>query len=234
MQYQELKQRVWEANMGIVEAGLVVLTWGNASGVDRALGAVAIKPSGVDYDRLRADDIVVLSLETGEKIEGEMKPSSDAPTHLEIYRNFPNVGGIIHTHSVHAASWAQAGREIPCLGTTHADHFYGPIPVTRPLTEAEVHGAYELNTGKVIVERFLAGGIDPDRVPAVLVPGHGPFAWGATPAKACDNAIVLEEVAKMNLYALLLNPELGVLSQCVLNKHFLRKHGPGAYYGQSN
>ena len=229
MQFAELKERVWRANMGIVEAGLVVMTWGNASGIDREAGVVAIKPSGVDYDRLTPDDMVLLSLETGEKIEGEYRPSSDTPTHLEIYRNFPGVGGVVHTHSQFATSWAQAGREVPCLGTTHADHFHGTVPITRPLTAEEVREAYELNTGKVIVERFQQGGIDPLAIPAVLLPGHGPFAWGSTVEKAVENAIVLEEVAKMNYYSLMLNPELGALSQVVLDKHFLRKHGPGAY-----
>jgi L-ribulose-5-phosphate 4-epimerase len=232
MIYTDLKERVWRANMAIVETGLVVLTWGNASSIDRDRGIVAIKPSGVDYERLRPEDIVILALATGEQIDGALNPSSDTPTHLALYREFRGVGAIVHTHSPFATGWAQAGREIPCLGTTHADHFYGPIPITRPLTDDEVKTDYELNTGRVIVERFVADGIDPLAVPGVLVPGHGPFAWGPTPEKAVANAIVLEEVAKLNFYTLALNPQAGPLAQVVLDKHFQRKHGPGAYYGQ--
>jgi L-ribulose-5-phosphate 4-epimerase len=233
MAHDELKQQVWQTNLGIVEAGLVLLTWGNASGVDRDAGVMAIKPSGVDYERLRPADIVILSLETGEKIEGELNPSSDTATHLELYRAFPGVGAVVHTHSTYATSWAQAGREIPCMGTTHADHFYGAVPVTRQLTEAEIKTDYELNAGRVIVERFRTGNIDPAMIPGVLVPGHGPFAWGPTPLKAMENAIVLEEVARLNTHALAINPGLAPLPQPLLDKHFLRKHGPGAYYGQS-
>jgi L-ribulose-5-phosphate 4-epimerase len=232
MPHDDLKQHVWEINLGIVEAGLVLLTWGNASGVDRAAGVVAIKPSGVDYEKLHADDMVILSLKSGEQVEGELKPSSDTATHLELYRAFDGIGAIVHTHSTFATSWAQAGREIPCMGTTHADHFYGPVPIARALSADEIANDYESNTGRAIVERFVTGGIDPLQVPGVLLPGHGPFAWGATPAKAMENAIVLEEVAKLNTYALMANPEAAPIPQPLLDKHFLRKHGKNAYYGQ--
>jgi L-ribulose-5-phosphate 4-epimerase len=232
MAFEDLKQTVWEANLKIVEAGLVLLTWGNASAVDREAGAVAIKPSGVDYEKLRAADIVVLSLETGEKIDGDFRPSSDTPTHLELYRAFPNIGAIVHTHSTYATSWAQAGRDIPCMGTTHADHFHGAIPLVRQLTPDEIAEHYERNTGHVIVNCFRERKIDPDAVPGAILHGHAPFAWGKTAEKAVENAIVLEEVAKMNYFALTLNPHAENLPQSVLDKHFLRKHGPGAYYGQ--
>jgi len=232
MAYESLRQAVWQANMDIVAAGLVELTWGNASGVDRATGVVAIKPSGVSYDTLSPADMVLLSLDTGAPLEEGLRPSSDTPTHLHLYRQFPSIGGIIHTHSRHAVSWAQAEREVPCFGTTHADHFYGSIPVTRSMYEHEIHEAYEHNTGVVIVERFREAGLDPAQIPGVLVAGHGPFAWGASPAKAVENAIVLESVARMALHTLLLNPDARPISQTLLDKHFLRKHGPGAYYGQ--
>jgi L-ribulose-5-phosphate 4-epimerase len=230
--HEQLKERVYKANMGLVEAGLIVLTWGNASGVDRQAGVMAIKPSGVDYSRLRPEDIVVLSLESGQVVDGAGRPSSDTPTHLYLYRQFPSLGGVIHTHSSIATSFAQARREIPALGTTHADSFYGPIPLTRGLTDAEIAGEYELNTGRVIVERFIGGKIDPDHVPGVLVASHGPFAWGATVEKALENAIVLEEVARMALQTYSLNPAIGPVPKALLDKHFFRKHGPGAYYGQ--
>jgi L-ribulose-5-phosphate 4-epimerase len=232
MSHDALKQAVWKANLDIVKAGLVVLTWGNASGADREAGVMAIKPSGVGYDEMRPEEMVVVSLESGEVVEGALRPSSDTPTHLHLYREFPGVGGIVHTHSSHAVSFAQAGRELPCLGTTHADHFHGPVPVTRRMREAEVRGAYEHETGVVIVERFREGGIDPDRVPGVLVAGHGPFAWGPTPQQAVENAIVLEEVARMALHTTPLNAEVEALDRALLDRHFLRKHGAGAYYGQ--
>ncbi|HEX7071423.1 MAG TPA: L-ribulose-5-phosphate 4-epimerase AraD, partial [Rhodothermales bacterium] len=197
MSHDALKRAVWQANMDIVAAGLVVLTWGNASGIDRDSGIVAIKPSGVSYDRLQPADIVLISLDTGAALEDGMRPSSDTPTHLYLYRHFAKAGGIVHTHSSHAVSWAQAERELPCFGTTHADHFYGTVPVTRRMTAQEVESAYEENTGAVIVERFEQGGIDPADVPGVLVAGHGPFAWGTTAAKAVENAIVLESIARM-------------------------------------
>jgi len=231
--FEELKEQVWQANMGLVEAGLVLLTWGNASGADRDAGVMAIKPSGVDYENMRPDDMVVLSLKDGEVVEGTLRPSSDTPTHLSLYQSFEAIGSIVHTHSTYATSWAQAGREIPCMGTTHADNFYGAIPVTRDLTEAEIRGEYEKNTGRVIVERFSNGEPSVESVPAVLVPGHGPFAWGPSPMKAVENAIVLEEVARMALLAHSVNPNAQPLSQTLLDKHFLRKHGAGAYYGQT-
>lgn len=234
MPFDALKQAAWEANLKIVEAGLVLLTWGNASVVDRAAGAMAIKPSGVDYEKLRAEDIVIVSIATGEKIEGDFRPSSDTPTHLELYRAFPKIGAIVHTHSSFATSWAQAGCDIPCMGTTHADHFHGAIPLVRQLTPAEIADHYERNTGLVIVESFRERNIDPDHVPGAILHGHAPFAWGATPGKAVENAIVLEEVAKMNYHALTLNPNAENLPQSVLDKHFFRKHGAGAYYGQKS
>ncbi|HET8656236.1 MAG TPA: L-ribulose-5-phosphate 4-epimerase [Longimicrobiaceae bacterium] len=232
MGHDALKERVWRANLDIVEAGLVILTWGNASGADRAAGVMAIKPSGVPYAALRPDDIVVLSLESGEVVDGALRPSSDTPTHLHLYREFPEVGGIVHTHSSHAVSFAQAERELPCMGTTHADHFHGPVPVTRRMREAEIRDAYEHNTGAVIVECFRERGIDPMRVPGVLVAGHGPFAWGPTVEKAVENAIVLEAVARMALHTAILDAEARAIDQALLDKHFLRKHGAGAYYGQ--
>lgn len=232
MAYEALKEATYRANLDIVEAGLVVLTWGNASGGDREAGVMAIKPSGVDYDKLKAEDMVVLSLESGEKVEGDLKPSSDTPTHLYLYQQFEGVRGIIHTHSTCAVSWAQAERDLPCMGTTHADHFYGAVPVTRRMREDEIREAYEHNTGVVIVERFRQAGIDPDQVPGVLVAGHGPFAWGASPGKAVENAIVLEETAKMALQTFAINPQARPIDQTLLDKHFLRKHGAGAYYGQ--
>jgi L-ribulose-5-phosphate 4-epimerase len=236
MSYDALKKSVYDVNVAIVKSGLVVLTWGNASGIDRSgdggRGVMAIKPSGVDYDVLQPADIVIVSLATGQVLEGSKRPSSDTLTHLVLYREFPNIGGIVHTHSSHATAFAQAGREITCLGTTHADHFYGTVPVTRQLTAEEINGDYELNTGKVIVERFRSGGIDPDEMPAVLVMSHAPFVWGGTPEKALENAIALEYLAGMQLEAFQLNAKAQPIPQVLLDKHFKRKHGPGAYYGQ--
>lgn len=234
MGHEALKEAVWKANLAVVEAGLVVLTWGNASGADREAGVMAIKPSGVAYDRLKPEDIVLVSLEDGEAVDGGLQPSSDTPTHLHLYRAFDGIGGIVHTHSSHAVSWAQAERELPCLGTTHADHFYGTIPVTRRLRGHEIREAYEDNTGAAIVERFRDGGLDPAQMPAVLVAGHGPFTWGSTVEKAVENAIALESVAKMALHTHILNPDAGSLDRSLLDKHFRRKHGPAAYYGQSD
>jgi L-ribulose-5-phosphate 4-epimerase len=232
MRHAELRERVCEANRGLVEAGLVVLSFGNASGIDRDARIVAIKPSGVDYATLRPEDIVLVSLDDGRVVEGTGRPSSDTPTHLVLYRSFPEVGGVVHTHSVHAAAWAQARREIPCLGTTHADHFHGPVPVTRWLTEAEIQTDYEAHTGRVIVERFAEAGVDPTDVPACLDAGHGPFSWGATPQKALVNAIVLEQVAHQAIHTLAIEPGTGPIPPSLLDKHFRRKHGPAAYYGQ--
>jgi len=229
----ELKEAVYVANMQLVQAGLVVLTWGNASGVDRERGIVAIKPSGVSYDVLKADDIVLVSLETGQPLPGEtMRASSDTPTHVYLYQNFPEIGGIAHTHSRQATSWAQACREIPCYGTTHADTFYGPVPLARPLTKTEIDEAYELNTGVAIVEHFRTNNIDPVHVPGVLLSFHAPFAWGSTPAKAVEHAIILEEVAGLALRTEQINATAATTPESILEKHFTRKHGANAYYGQ--
>ena len=233
MNHRALREAVCQANHDIVKAGLVVLTWGNASGVDRAAGLMAIKPSGVAYDALRPEDIVLLALDDGRVVEGTLRPSSDTPTHLHLYRSFPGVVGIVHTHSTCATSWAQAGRPIPCFGTTHADHFHGPVPVARALRPEEIAGAYEHQTGVSITDRFAELRLDPLAVPAVLVPGHAPFAWGKSVAAALDNAIALEQVARMALYTLAVDPETVPLGPALHDKHFLRKHGAGAYYGQS-
>jgi L-ribulose-5-phosphate 4-epimerase len=225
----ELKEAVWKANLDLAKSGLIILTFGNVSGIDRRKGIVAIKPSGVAYDALKADDIVLVDLE-GRVIEGWLKPSSDTPTHVEIYKAFPEAGGVAHAHSPYATMFAQARREIPCFGTTHADAFRGPVPVTRLLSEPEVAADYELNTGKIIVERFA--GLDPAALPAVLVAGHGPFAWGATPAAAVETALILELTAKMAFGSTILDPRLAPLDAHIQDKHFGRKHGPDAYYGQ--
>jgi L-ribulose-5-phosphate 4-epimerase len=230
--YEELKQRVYEANVALVKSGLVVLTWGNASGADRDAGVMAIKPSGVDYDNLQPADMVVLSIASGEVVDGKLRPSSDTPTHLHLYREFPTIGGVVHTHSTCGTSFAQAGRDIPCLGTTHADNFRGAIPVTRPMNAGEIENEYEFNTGRVIVECFRTRKIDPMDIPGVLVGSHAPFAWGATIEKAVENALVLEFTAQMALNSLALNPSVGPISEALLRKHFDRKHGKGAYYGQ--
>ncbi len=227
--HEDLKKCVCEANLDLPRYGLVVFTWGNVSGIDREAGIVAIKPSGVDYDDLTPDKIVLLDLD-GKIVEGDLRPSSDTPTHLELYRRFQGVGGICHTHSTHATMWAQARREIPCFGTTHADHFYGAIPVTDVMTPPEIRDDYEANTGGVIVRRFK--GMDPMQMPAVLVAGHGPFTWGKTPHASVENAVVLEEVAKMASGTLSVNPQAGPIAQVLLDKHYLRKHGKNAYYGQ--
>ncbi|MGN6626184.1 MAG: L-ribulose-5-phosphate 4-epimerase [Tepidisphaeraceae bacterium] len=232
MSYQKLKEQVYEANVALVQAGLVVLTWGNASGVDREAGVMAIKPSGVAYDKLRPEHIVVLSLESGEVVDGQGRPSSDTPTHLHLLRSFPTVGGIVHTHSTYGTSFAQAMRDIPCLGTTHADNFYGSIPCTREMMASEIQNDYELNTGRVIVECFQQRKLDAANVPGVLVASHAPFAWGSTAAKAVENAIVLEFAAQMALNTFALNPTIKAAPQTLVDKHFLRKHGPKAYYGQ--
>lgn len=232
MRFKELRELVCLANKKLGESGLVILTWGNVSGVDREKGVMAIKPSGVEYEQLAPENIVVLSLETGEVVEGELRPSSDTPTHLLLYREFEGVGGVVHTHSPYATAWAQAGKEIPCLGTTHADYFYGTIPMTRLLTEEEISENYELNTGKVIVECFRERNLNPTEMPAVLIPYHGVFTWGEDPLKALENAIVLEEVAKLALYTYSIAPNPNPIPKPLLDKHFFRKHGPTAYYGQ--
>lgn len=227
---QQLREQVLEANLELVRRGVVIFTFGNASGIDRGEGLVAIKPSGVPYDAMRADDIVVVELPTGRVVEGSLRPSSDLPTHLVLYRAFEQIGGVVHTHSRAATSWAQARREIPCFGTTHADYFYGTIPVTHPLSEDEIRTEYEANTGHAIVRRFA--GMDPCSMPAVLVAGHAPFTWGSDVADAAHNAVLLEEVARMALETVTLNPQAEPIAQALLDKHFLRKHGPAAYYGQ--
>ncbi|MDR4949029.1 L-ribulose-5-phosphate 4-epimerase [Neobacillus cucumis] len=228
---EKLKREVLEANLALPEHGLVTFTWGNVSGIDRETGLVVIKPSGVPYDELSIDDLVVLDLD-GNIVEGSLRPSSDTPTHLALYRAFPQIGGIVHTHSPGATSWAQAGRPIPALGTTHADYFYGEIPVTRTLTQEEIERGYELETGNVIIETFEKEGLDPVATPGVLLSGHAPFAWGKNANQAVHNAVVLEEVGKMALNTCMLNPQIKPIDQFLLDKHYLRKHGANAYYGQ--
>lgn len=227
--HEELKKLVCDANIELTRRSLVIYTWGNVSGIDRAAGVVAIKPSGVPYDDLTPEKIVLLDLD-GNVIEDELRPSSDTPTHIELYKKFTTIGGICHTHSQAATSWAQACREIPCLGTTHADNFYGPIPVTEQLTEDKIKEDYELNTARAIVRRFI--GIDPLQMPAVLVANHGPFTWGQTPEKAVEAMVILEEIAKKALNTLVINPKQQPIGKPLLDKHFLRKHGKDAYYGQ--
>jgi len=226
---EELKLAVYEANMELPGRGLVTYTWGNVSGIDRDKNLVVIKPSGVPYDELKPEHLVVLDME-GNIVEGRFKPSSDTPTHLVIYRKFKEVGGIVHTHSKWATTWAQSGRSIPALGTTHADYFYGDIPCTREMTSAEINGEYEKETGNVIVETFMNN--NPIHVPGVLVRNHGPFTWGKDAHEAVHNAVVLEEVAMMAFNTFLLNPEAKPVNQSLLDRHFLRKHGANAYYGQ--
>ncbi|MDX2004329.1 MAG: L-ribulose-5-phosphate 4-epimerase [Meiothermus sp.] len=227
-----LKQQVFQANLELVRLGLVLFTWGNASAVDRASGLVAIKPSGVPYDAMRPEDMVLVELSTGQPVDSMYRPSSDTPTHLEIYRAFPEVGGVVHTHSRHATAWAQAGRELPPFGTTHADHFYGPVPCVPPLSEAEIEAGYERQTGLAIARTFKQRGLRPLEVPAALLHGHAPFAWGQTVAEAVHNAAVLEAVAGMALATLALDPDARPILQALLDKHYLRKHGDNAYYGQ--
>lgn len=226
---QPLKKQVFEANMDLPRYGLVTFTWGNVSAFDRARGRVVIKPSGVAYDAMTVDDMVVVDLD-GNVIEGRWNPSSDTATHLALYRRFPSLGGIVHTHSTHATAWAQAGMAIPALGTTHADYFFGDIPCTRALTEEEVSGEYERNTGKVIIETL--GERDPLHTPGIVVYQHGPFSWGNDAHDAVHNAVVMEEVAKMAWISRGINPQLQPIDSYLMNKHYLRKHGPDAYYGQ--
>lgn len=225
----ELKKRVCSANLELPKRGLVKYTWGNVSGIDRSLGVVVIKPSGIAYEEMTEKHMVVVDL-NGQVVEGQLRPSSDTATHLQIYRAFPSVGGVVHTHSTWATVWAQANMPIPCYGTTHADYFYGQVPCTRPLAKEEIAEDYETNTGKLIVDTFAK--LDPTLMPGVLIAGHGPFTWGKDPEEAVHNSVVLEELAKMALFTRLLNPDVSPISQHLLDKHFLRKHGANAYYGQ--
>ena len=227
----DLKQKVLEANLLLPKYGLVVFTWGNVSGIDRENGLVVIKPSGVDYDIMKAEDMVVTDLD-GNVVEGKLKPSSDLATHLEFYKHFKDIGGVVHTHSINAVAWAQAGKDIPALGTTHGDYFYGQIPCTRLMTKEEIKDNYELNTGKVVVEEFEKRHVDPNQMPGVLVHSHGPFTWGKDPFDAVHNSIVLDTLAKMALKTITINGDVESMQRELLDKHFLRKHGPGAYYGQ--
>ena len=226
---EELKEQVYEANMLLPKYGLVTFTWGNVSGIDREKGLVVIKPSGIPYSTMRAEDMVVVDLES-RTVEGRWKPSSDTPTHIELYKAFHSIGGIVHTHSRWATTFAQAGKSIPAMGTTHGDYFYGDIPCTRPMTEAEIMGEYEKETGKVIIEAF--NGKTAEDIPGVVVFSHGPFAWGKDAVNAVHNAVVMEEVAFMDLHTMLLNPGANRMQQQLLDKHYLRKHGSNAYYGQ--
>ena len=228
---EDLKQKVLEANLLLPKYGLVVFTWGNVSGIYRENDLVVIKPSGVDYDIMKAEDMVVTDLD-GNVVEGKLKPSSDLATHLEFYKHFKDIGGVVHTHSVNAVAWAQAGKDIPALGTTHGDYFYGQIPCTRLMTDDEIKNNYELNTGKVVVEEFKKRHIDPNQMPGVLVHSHGPFTWGKDPFDAVHNSVVLDTLAKMALKTITINGDVDSMQRELLDKHFLRKHGPGAYYGQ--
>lgn len=227
---EELKEKVCEANLELVKHGLVIFTWGNVSAIDRETGLVVIKPSGVSYDHMKPSDMVVVDLE-GKVVEGLLRPSSDTPTHVVLYRAFPGIGGVVHTHSTYATAWAQAGLDIPNIGTTHADYFHHDIPCTADMTEDEVKGNYEWETGNVIVKRFK--GISPDDTPGVLVKNHGPFTWGKDAAEAVHNAVVLEQVAKMAFIAKSINPNL-TMNPLLIEKHYSRKHGPNAYYGQKD
>ena len=231
MMLEALREAVYRANMELPRRGLVTYTWGNVSGIDRASGLMVIKPSGVEYEELTPDKLVVVDMENN-VVEGDLNPSSDTKTHVELYRAFPSLGGIVHTHSPHAVGWAQAGRDIPCYGTTQADYFYGAVPCSRNLTAEEVEEDYERNTGRVIVELFRERGLDPVAIPGVICRCHGPFAWGKDAAQAVYHAVVLEEVARMALYTVTIDPSASPAPQHVLDKHYLRKHGPDAYYGQ--
>ncbi|MFV0521496.1 MAG: L-ribulose-5-phosphate 4-epimerase [Mangrovibacterium sp.] len=227
---EQLKEEVCKANLDLVKYGMVIFTWGNVSGIDREKGLVVIKPSGVSYDNMKPEDMVVVDF-NGKVVEGKYKPSSDTATHIELYKQFPNIGGVVHTHSEWATSFAQAGKGVPAIGTTHADYFYGEVPCTRKMTAEEIKTAYELNTGKVIVECFKTQDINPDYVPGVLVNNHAPFSWGKDAHDAVHNAVVLEEISKMTFRSFQLNPDTK-MDQELLDKHFLRKHGANAYYGQ--
>ena len=230
---EKLKEEVFRANLELPKRGLVTYTWGNVSGIDRESGLFVIKPSGVDYETMTADDMVVMDLE-GNKVEGKLNPSSDTPTHLELYKKYDCIGGVVHTHSTEAVAWAQAGRDIPVYGTTHADYFFGPIPCARSLTVQEIEEAYEKNTGLVIISTLEKKGINPEYTPGVLCKNHGPFTWGKDAAEAVHNAVVLEEVAKMARFAESLNPDITPAPEYLIKKHFYRKHGANAYYGQGN
>lgn len=232
MSHRRLRERVAEANRGLFDAGLVTLSFGNASGVDRDEGVLVIKPSGVPCDLVEPDELVVVSLADGSVVEGSLRPSSDTPTHIALYRHFDDVCGVVHTHSSFATAWAQARRAIPCLGTTHADHFAGPIPVTRSLTDREIAGDYERETGEVIVETLKELSLGPLQMPAALVAAHGPFTWGADAEEAVTNAVVLEVVADLAMGSLAIAPDAGPIGDALMSRHFDRKHGPGAYYGQ--
>ena len=229
---KHLRKLVWQANLDLPKHGLVTFTWGNVSGIDRERGLVVIKPSGVAYEDLTPEDLVLVDPETGRTVEGALNPSSDTKTHLELYRAFPEVGGIVHTHSAYAVAWAQAGQDIPCYGTTHADYFYGPIPCARHLRQAELEEDYEKNTGRIIVETFRGRNLDPAAVPGVICHSHGPFTWGKDPAQAVYHAVVLEEVARMALLTRQVDPDAAPAPQYLQDKHYSRKHGPNAYYGQ--
>ena len=229
---KHLRKLVWQANLDLPKHGLVTFTWGNVSGIDRERGLVVIKPSGVAYEDLTPEDLVLVDLETGRTVEGALNPSSDTKTHLELYRAFPEVGGIVHTHSAYAVAWAQAGQDIPCYCTTHADYFYGPIPCARHLRQAELEEDYEKNTGRIIVETFRGRNLDPAAVPGVICHSHGPFTWGKDPAQAVYHAVVLEEVARMALLTRQVDPDAAPAPQYLQDKHYSRKHGPNAYYGQ--
>lgn len=231
MEFEQLRKAVYEANMLLPKYNLVTFTWGNVSQIDREAGVFAIKPSGVDYDVLKPEDMVILDL-NGNKISGEMNPSSDTKTHIELYKKYPNIGGIVHTHSTNAVAWAQAGEDIPCFGTTHADYFYGTVPCTRDLTKEELDEDYEKNTGKVIIEEFTKRDINPSYVPGVICHSHGPFTWGKDGAQAVYHAVVLEEVAKMAAITRQIRPDAPAAASHIVEKHFMRKHGPNAYYGQ--
>ena len=228
---EQLKQEVFEANLSLPKYGLVTFTWGNVSAIDREKGLVVIKPSGVEYETMKVEDMVVCDLD-GNVVEGNLRPSSDLMTHLEFYKSFPEIKAAVHTHSTYATSFAQAGADVPALGTTHGDYFYGDIPCTRCMTNDEIGGEYEKNTGIVIVEEFKRRGIDPNQMPAVLVRSHGPFSWGTSAENAVHNSVVLEELAKMAINTFIVNPEVGRMQQTLLDKHYLRKHGANAYYGQ--
>ena len=229
---EKLREEVYAANMELPARGLVTYTWGNVSGIDREKQLVVIKPSGVEYDELTPGNLVIVDMNNN-VVEGELNPSSDTKTHVELYKTFPTIGGIVHTHSSHAVGWAQAGRDIPCYGTTHADYFYGAVPCSRNLTREEVDEDYELNTGKVIAETFRSRNLDPDAVPGIICRSHGPFTWGKNPAKAVYHAVVLEELAKMAMYTVTIDANASEAPKYILDKHYLRKHGANAYYGQA-